>query len=268
MSYFGSFSPRARRAIFRAHCQARLESAPEITPEHILGALLKEDPQLFLIVMPEKPNVATDLEDKLAVDGRTRTTENVPRESPPLSARAKEVVFGSSQERKRLGHKSVGTQHLLLALLTAPRRRSSWFRRRDLQDDSIAKLVLVNYGISAASVEAKIKEGIVTPLTWVLDDPIISVNAQLKALADLLISRNIFTRSEFVAILDKTAEPIAPEAFLAPLINALLEKGKLTAAEKDTVKSLETASPSIDQSTSGERARLTEGGSSPEQTRK
>jgi hypothetical protein len=237
MSYFDWFSARARRAIFLAHRQAIKEGAQEITPEHILSALLAEDPELFAIVLPQNPNAVGELQGNLTAVGRARTAEKVNGGNLPLSARAKEVVFASWEERKRLGHKSVGTQHLLLGLLTARRRRSSWFRRSEPQEDPPAKQILVKYGFSAASVEAKIKEGIVTPLTWVLDDSIIKLNAQLMAVSELLISKGIFKRSEFVAILDQNADPLAPKGFLVPLIDALFEKGRLTTAEKENVKS-------------------------------
>jgi hypothetical protein len=237
MSYFASFSPRAKRAIFLANWQAKKEGAGAIAPEHILSALLKEDPELFAIVMPQHPNAARELLGLLAADGRTQLTENQNGKSLSLSAGAKEVVLTSSEVLERFGHKSVGTQHLLLALLLTPRQQSNWFRRADLQDDSTAKQILLKYGFSPASVETKIKEGIVTPLTWVLDDSIIKLNAQLAAMAELLISKGAFKRSEFVAILDQNAGPIVPENFLAPLIDALFEKGRLTASEKEKMKS-------------------------------
>ena len=90
----------------------------------------------------------------------------------------------------------------------------------------MAKPILEKCGLSAESVEQKIKEGIVSPLTWVLDDSVTKLNAQLTAIADLLISKQIFTRSEFVAILDQNADPINPDSFLAPLIEALSKKGE------------------------------------------
>src|SRR5438552_15562755 len=117
MSYFGLFSPRAKRVIFLANWQAKKEGAREITPEHILSALLKEDPELFAIVTPQHPNAAKEVADLLGTDGRIRETDKQSGESLSLSAGAKEVVLMSSEELARLGHKSVGTQHLLLALL-------------------------------------------------------------------------------------------------------------------------------------------------------
>jgi len=264
MSYFGSFSPRARRAIFLANWQAKKESAREITPEHILSALLKEDPELFAIAMPEHPNAAEELDGLLAADARTQLTGKHNGESLSLSAGAKEVVLVSSEVLERLGHKSVGTQHLLLALLITPRPQSNWFRRGELQDDSVAKQILVKYGLSPASVEAKIREGIVTPLTWVLDDSITKLNAQLTATAELLISKGMFKRSEFVAILDQNAGPIVPEDFLAPLIDAIFERGRLAASEKEKVKSAGPSPGSQEQPTAGVSEPIPEGESSTE----
>jgi ATP-dependent Clp protease ATP-binding subunit ClpA len=251
MSYFGSFSPRARRTIFLAHCVAKKEGADEITPEHILSALLREDPALFAIVMPQNPNPANDLKELLAPDGSVQTQGKHNREHPPLSVSAKEVVFVSSEVRKRLGHSSVGTQHLLLALLLTPRARLTWLRHSYQQQNSRAKQILMNYGLTAASVEARIKEGIVTPLTWVLDDSIIKLNAQLTALTELLISKGVFKRSDFVAMLDQNPDSDKPSDFLVALIDALSKKGALTASEQSAVTSI--GSPT----SSNERPRRT-----------
>jgi ATP-dependent Clp protease ATP-binding subunit ClpA len=247
MSFYGSFSTRARRTIFLAHSRALAVGAQEITPEHILSALLKEDPNLFGLLLPDKTNAANEIERLLAAPGKANTTGKSGGDTFVLSVSSKEVVFTASEERKRLGHKSVGTQHLLLALLFRQWKRRRFFRTRVRQNDSLAKQILEKCGLSAASVEAKIREGIVTPLTWVLDDPVIKLNAQLNAIAELLISRRVFTRTEFVAMLDQNAEPVKPEIFLVPLIEALCEKGSLTATEKETVKSLARIASSQEQ---------------------
>jgi ATP-dependent Clp protease ATP-binding subunit ClpA len=244
MSFYGSFSARARRTIFLAHSQASAENTQEITPEHILSALLKEDPNLFALLLPNQPNVANEIEHLLAATRKTNTIENFSSDKVVLSAESKEVVFAASEGKKRLGHKSVGTQHLLLALLVTEWKRPRLLRARVRQNDSAAKRILEKYGLSAASVEEKTREGIVTPQTWVLDDSLIKLNAQLTAIAELLIAKRIFTRTEFVAILDQNADPFKPETFLAPLMEALREKGSFTAAEKETVKSLASVASS------------------------
>jgi hypothetical protein len=58
------------------------------------------------------------------------------------------------------------------------------------------------------------------------------LNAQLAALAELLAAKGVFARHEFVALLDQSDEPLTPEVFLTPLIDALVKKGTLTEDEK------------------------------------
>jgi ATP-dependent Clp protease ATP-binding subunit ClpA len=164
MSFYGSFSARARRTIFLAHSQALTEDVREITPEHILSALLKEDPNLFALLLPDQTNSAREIERLLAAGG-TRTSKKSTGIRPVLSPDSKEVVFMASEEQKRLGHKAVGTQHLLMALLAAQWRRPRWFHTRVRRNDSVAKIILEKCGLSAGSVEQRIKEGVVTPLT-------------------------------------------------------------------------------------------------------
>lgn len=71
-----------------------------------------------------------------------------------------------------------------------------------------------------------------TSQTVTLDDPLLKLNAQLIALAELLAAKGVFARHEFVALLDRNEEPVTPEVFLLPLIEALVRKGKLTENEK------------------------------------
>lgn len=236
-TFFESFSARAKRTIFFARAQALSDRSQQITPEHILRGLLKEDPGLFAVITPERANPAIELESLLVPDVGYQPPEKPDRQELLLSDESKEVVRAAWQERNRLGHKAVGTQHLLLALLVTPRRRKSWFRRGQQRNDSQAKQVLLKYGLSAASVEERIREGIVTPLTLVLDDAIVKLNAQLTAIVELMISKGIFTRSDYVAMLDRNADAPKPESFLVLLVESLRKSEHLTAAEKEKIES-------------------------------
>jgi ATP-dependent Clp protease ATP-binding subunit ClpA len=237
MALFKFYSTRARRAIFFAHWQAKKEGAKEITPEHILSGLLKEDPGLFAILMPKHVSAAKELETQLTVGSSGGTTDAPYQESLPLSPGAKKVVFASYKAHERLGHSSVGTQHLLMGLLQPIPKRRGWLRSREASEENLARRILLDHGLTAAEVEAKTKAGIVTPLTSVLDDPLIKLNAQLAALGELLISKSIFTRTEFVAMLDQNAEPIGAQFYLTRLLDALFEKSKINIAELDKLKS-------------------------------
>jgi hypothetical protein len=96
--------------------------------------------------------------------------------------------------------------------------------------------LLSRYGITAELTESKTSSGIVTPSTWVLDDPLVALNAQIAALAELLIGKRIFTRAEFVSLLDNNEGPLAHEAFLLPLVKALGKNGVLSANEQQEIE--------------------------------
>src|SRR5580704_17834768 len=69
MGLFNSFSQRARRAVFWANSRALQEDASEITAEHILYGVLQEDPELFALLVPENPKLASQIEESLVANG-------------------------------------------------------------------------------------------------------------------------------------------------------------------------------------------------------
>ncbi|MGH9864369.1 MAG: Clp protease N-terminal domain-containing protein, partial [Candidatus Acidiferrales bacterium] len=100
----------------------------EVSAEHILLGVLREDPQLFVLLAPANANLVGEIEESLATNAKASVTETR-KQVLRLSKNAKEIIRVAARERVRLGHKSVGTQHLLLALLRCPEERTSWFRR-------------------------------------------------------------------------------------------------------------------------------------------
>jgi hypothetical protein len=140
----------------------------------------------------------------------------------------------------------VATQHLLLALLSA-REGRSWLRRGTPLP---VQELLSRHGITADLAEEKTKTGIVTPLTWVLDDDVIALNAQVAALAELLTEKGVFTRPELVSELDRHNGPLVPELFISPLIEALGRKGMLTPNEQREVETAAKRKESHDKASS------------------
>lgn len=129
--------------------------------------------------------------------------------------------------KRKFGHNKIATQHLLLALLTPS---GGWFQRKS---ELRVPRLLLDRGITLGLAENKTRDGIITPTTGVLDDRVVSLNAQITALAEILIKKRLFTRTEFVAVLDQSEGPLAPDAFLLPLIEALSRK-KILLAEDET----------------------------------
>lgn len=223
--------------IFYARYEAFRERASSITPVHLLRALLREDPNLFIVVAPQTPDLANQLQRELAIvnEDLLAHTRN---HDIPLNPASKDIVLGTRTIIERLGHKSVTTQHLLLSILAGGARPRGWFGRITLTNEaehSLAQRILKSHGLTAASVEATIREGIVTPATWVFDDQLVKLNAQVSALAELFISKKLFSRSEFVQLVDRNEGPITPEAFLLPLIDGLFAKGYLSQPEKENI---------------------------------
>lgn len=231
-SLFERYSPRAKRVIFYSVHYARLAGSGYIEPEHILEGLLLEDPELFKLLLPDKPNLIKDLKDELA-SWRERPASTEKRDLP-LSPTAKEVVARAGRAQQRLGHATIATQHLLLSLLTSCGTTAGWFRRAA---ELRVQPLLSKHGITPELTEQKISGGIITPTTWVLDDRVVALNAQIAALAELLISKGIFTRAEYVALLDQNQGPLVPEAFLLPLFDALAKNNILSTEEKQKIPS-------------------------------
>lgn len=237
MSLFANYSPRARRVIFYSVHYAREAGSGYIEPEHILEGLLLEDPQLFKLLFPEKPNLVKDLKNELAT-WREKPLATEKRDLP-LSPAGKEVVAGAGAAQQKLGHTTIATQHLLLALLNSCRTTSSWFRKAT---ELRVQRLLAKHGVTPELTEQKTRGGIVTPTTWVLDDRVVALNAQVTALAELLIAKRIFTRAEYIALLDQSEGPLVPEVFLLPLIETLAKNNILSADEQEKI-AFATAKP-------------------------
>lgn len=233
MTVFDTFSPRSRRAIFWAHYHAQEEHAAEITPEHLLLGLLHEDQDLFVLLMNSNRGKIDSIEQGLSQKPGTAHAKP-PEGKLQLSASSKEIIRVAAREYKRFGHKSVATQHLLFALLICPEAKRTWFGRTKKQNPSLARQLLANNGLSATLVEAETRRGIITPQAFALNDPICKLNGQLAAIAELLISKNIFSREEFVALIDK--EYSVPSRIVLPLLNALLDKGHITQSEREALQ--------------------------------
>jgi hypothetical protein len=229
---FERYSQRARRVIFWSLQYSRLAGSGYIEPEHILEGLLQEDPALFRLIQPEKPGIVSDLQAQLAAKRGSPITE---KRDTPLSPPAKAVVVAAAAMQDKFGHAQIANQHLLLALLTAPAPSSSWFGKKK---EWPVQTLLVEHGITIALVEEKTRTGVITTTTWVLDDAVNALNAQIGALADLLISKGLFTRAEYISSLDQHEGPLPPQSFLLPFIDSLTNKGILSEAERQTLNQI------------------------------
>jgi ATP-dependent Clp protease ATP-binding subunit ClpA len=152
MDMFDRFGEPARVVIFYALYIAR--GAKYITPEHILHAVIHKDPELFGQVAPEVPGLLENLKKEFCVEDQALpSSEKV--KPLPLSRPAKDIILMADEQRLRLGHPKVEAQHLVLGILLCKRPFTPWFTRRT--SHSKAQEVLVKHGLTASSLEARIR---------------------------------------------------------------------------------------------------------------
>ncbi|MCW2649460.1 MAG: hypothetical protein JWR32_436 [Mycobacterium sp.] len=110
---FARFTPRARDVVVIAQNTAHDAGNAEITPAHLLLALLA-DPRSLAATLLNRQDVAIE---------SIRAAVQLPPRQPDLpalvafSGAARKVLELTLREALRLGHNYIGTEHILLALL-------------------------------------------------------------------------------------------------------------------------------------------------------
>jgi len=113
---FERFTDRARRVVVRAQEEARALNHDFIGTEHILLGLVGEGQGLAAKALE---SLGISLETvRQRVEDAVPPGQNPPRPGHiPFTPRAKKVLELSLSESKALGHRYIGTEHILLGLL-------------------------------------------------------------------------------------------------------------------------------------------------------
>ena len=112
---FERYTEKARRVIFFARYEASQFGSPYIETEHLLLGLLREDKALtnrFLRSHASIESIRKQIEAHTTIREKVSTSVDL-----PLSNECKRVLAFAAEEAERLGHKHIGTEHLLLGLL-------------------------------------------------------------------------------------------------------------------------------------------------------
>jgi ATP-dependent Clp protease ATP-binding subunit ClpC len=112
---FERYTEKARRVIFFARYEASQFGSPYIETEHLLLGLLREDKALtnrFLRSHASVEAIRKQVEAHTTIREKVSTSVDL-----PLSNECKRVLAYAAEEAERLGHKHIGTEHLLLGLL-------------------------------------------------------------------------------------------------------------------------------------------------------
>src|SRR5258705_2355105 len=109
---FNRMTIKSQEAVAAAQDLARRNGNPEISPEHLLLALL--DQELF----GDWQGLRADAERKVAALPAVQGGQ----QQPSVSAALSRLFDQADKERERLGDEYISTEHLFLALEPVPRR--------------------------------------------------------------------------------------------------------------------------------------------------
>jgi|SRR5262245_38835 len=140
---FERYTEKARRAVFFARYEASQYGASQIKAEHILLGILREDQHIAARFFPRgSPGFALirkHIEDHIGIGSRVSRTDI----DLPLSEETKRVLTYAAEEAEKLGHRYIGTEHLLLGLL--------------VEQETIAHEFLTEFGVVLYDVRKVIR---------------------------------------------------------------------------------------------------------------
>ena len=112
---FERYTEKARRVIFFARREASEFGSPTIESEHILLGLVQESKDFMQRYLGDKTSEA-----ELRAEVLTYTVLRAPTPASvdiPLSEECKHILMFGAEEAERLGHRHIGTEHLMLGIL-------------------------------------------------------------------------------------------------------------------------------------------------------
>ncbi|MCH2539795.1 MAG: ATP-dependent Clp protease ATP-binding subunit, partial [Anaerolineales bacterium] len=131
------FTERARRALNTAQVEAERLGQHVICPEHLLLGLMLDDGGIAYEVLNDL-GIDTESMKKVVSRLAVARNEDIGENQQSLSPATESTLEKAFKEARRLGHRYIGTEHLLLSLV------------RD--EDGIANQVLKKLGISSQQV--------------------------------------------------------------------------------------------------------------------
>jgi hypothetical protein len=137
---FERYTEKARRVVFFARYEASQYGSPYIETEHLLLGLVREDRALakrFLNEVNAEEGLRAEIERAITQRETFPTSVEV-----PLTSESKRVLTLAAEEAGRLGHRHIGTEHILLGLLRV--------------EDSLAGTLLHARGVRMATIREEL----------------------------------------------------------------------------------------------------------------
>ncbi|MEI8254429.1 MAG: Clp protease N-terminal domain-containing protein, partial [Deltaproteobacteria bacterium] len=127
------FTTKAREALADAQSEAARRGNPEVVPEHVLLALLRQDrgiaPALVQKAGVEPRDITGDLERALEKFARVQGGSE-----PTLSRRTRDLLQKSEDEAKALKDDFVSVEHVVLAGLKHDREVTALFKKHGVDE--------------------------------------------------------------------------------------------------------------------------------------
>lgn len=142
--HFNKFTKEAKRALIVAQERAKESNLNHVGTEHILMGILAQESSLGASILL---NFGVSLENVLLVlktVGRSNVPSAAMEKEGGLSGFAREVIEDALKSAHEFGHSFVGTEHLLLSLVS--------------QDNTAATVILENMKVSPSDVKEQIFE--------------------------------------------------------------------------------------------------------------
>jgi ATP-dependent Clp protease ATP-binding subunit ClpA len=160
---FERYTQQARRVIFFARFEASQYGSPYIETEHLLLGLLREDPELrrrFLGSTSVAADIRTEIERQITRRERISTSVEV-----PLTNECKRVLTLAAEEADRLGHRHIGTEHVLVSMLRVEGALAArLLRERGLKPEAIREQLAKATGSVNLKAPAKPSMGAIATL--------------------------------------------------------------------------------------------------------
>ncbi|MBO0725776.1 MAG: hypothetical protein J2P52_09270 [Blastocatellia bacterium] len=227
---FERYTEKARRVIFFARYEASQFGASQIETEHVLLGLVREDRKLtarFFARDTSVKSIRNEIEERAGQAPRISTQIDL-----PLSGESKRALFFAAEESDQLGHRHIGTEHLLLGLLrvensvAAEILNGRGLRLSDIRQD-LSRQVNPQQTDAATSPEDEVTMSY--PITQMTPrEAPQSADRDDRWMRELLaasIDAGLFTQEEFVAEFVRVASLRQFRADTETLLRMLTAKG-------------------------------------------
>jgi ATP-dependent Clp protease ATP-binding subunit ClpA len=231
---FERYTEKARRVIFFARYEASQYGSPYIETEHLLLGLLREDRSLakrFLGESSVEPGIRTEIEGQITQRERISTAVEV-----PLTEECKKVLKLAGEEADRLGHRHIGTEHVLVALIRVEGSLAAkLLRKRGLKPGAIRdQLAKTPHSVSVRASTEPSRGAIATldsflaGLKWLSSEELISFFAKNAEFIDASGKR--WNREEIWKGFETLFAPYAKKNATHAVEGKLAETGELFVA--------------------------------------